>query len=199
MSEARKVTGKVIDLQASGKWTAKQGTPEEKMMYRFDICIETDSGEEHGQISFDTTEPTVKFGDTVNVAIYPAKGNYPPSIYLDKPRANGTASRGGARTWTPDPEKESRKERWAKQVMIMRQACLNTASSLISAGNGDSSVDNLTGLAEKLEKHVMRGFDLKSLVASPAPPPAPAPPPPAPVAKPAPVAVSPLGEDDLPF
>lgn len=99
--------------------------------------------------------------------------------------------------WTPDPEKETRKERWAKQIMITRQACLNTASGLISAGNGDSSIDNLTGLAEKLEKWVKRDIDLKSLVA-PALPPTPEPPP-APNTKPEPSYTQLRDDSDLPF
>lgn len=202
MNDSRKATGKVIDLQASGKWTSKKGTSEEKTMYRFDITIDTETGEESGQISFDTNDPPVKFGDTVNVSIYPAKGDYPPSIYLDKPKANGFAGKaGGGKNWTPDPERESRRERWMKQILIGRQACLNTAASLISAGCGASTVENLTGIAEQLEAWTKRGLDLKSLTApvapAPAQPAAPQTPPPAP--KPAPVAVSPQGEDDLPF
>lgn len=117
-------------------------------------------------------------------------------------RAGGNGD--GKRQWTPDPEKETRKERWAKQIMIGRQACLNTAASLISAGCGPSTVENLTGLAEQLETWTKRGIDLKTLVApAPAPQPAAAPPPaprPTPAPRPQPVATSPDGEDDgLPF
>lgn len=118
--------------------------------------------------------------------------------------AGGNGGGGAKKAWTPDGERETRRERWAKQIMITRQACLNTASSLISAGCGPSSLENLKGLAEDLETWVKRDIDLKKIVASaPAPAaeaPVPAPPAqPKPTPRPAPVAVSPEGEDDLPF
>lgn len=37
-----------------------------------------------------------------------------------------------------------------RQEVISRQACLNTAASLISAGAGASTVENLTGIAQQL-------------------------------------------------
>jgi hypothetical protein len=103
----------------------------------------------------------------------------------------------GASKWMPDPEKETRRERWAKQVIISRQSALNTASSLISAGCGPSTVDNLRDIAEQLERWAYRGLDLKSLVAGPLPQPAPEPAP-----TPAPPAANAQGEnedDGLPF
>jgi hypothetical protein len=70
---------------------------------------------------------------------------------------------GGGSKWTPDPEKESRVERWAKQTLIGRQACLNTAASLIASGGGPSTLDNLFALADKIEEHVHRGVDIRRL------------------------------------
>jgi hypothetical protein len=70
---------------------------------------------------------------------------------------------GGGSKWTPDPEKESRVERWAKQTLIGRQACLNTAASLIASGSGEATTENICGIAEKLEAWVHRGVDMRRL------------------------------------
>jgi len=74
---------------------------------------------------------------------------------------------GGGGKWTPDPEKESRVERWAKQTLIGRQACLNTAASLIASGGGEATAENICGIAEKLEAWVHRGVDIRRLVKGP--------------------------------
>lgn len=119
---------------------------------------------------------------------------------------NGAAFSGGKKPWTPNPESETRRERWAKQIMITRQACMNTSMSLISAGCGESTLDNLFGLAEKMEAWVKRGIDPKTLVPQqPAQPEAaptaavrPASQVAPPVRKPEP-AFAPALDDDLPF
>lgn len=120
-------------------------------------------------------------------------------------QGGGKGFGGGGSKWTPDPEKESRKERWAKQIMITRMGCLNTATTLwtsVQSGNLPllEQADSVKDLAEIFETWVKRGIDLKALVAAPpvVAPAAPAPEPAkaAPVAKPTPVAVD---EDDIPF
>lgn len=106
----------------------------------------------------------------------------------------------GGKTWTPDPERETRLERWAKQRVISRQACLNTAASLIASGCGPATVENLTGIADKLEEWAWQG--VASKVATIMRPTAAAPTTTndaqASYGK-APVSVSPQGEEDLPF
>lgn len=176
MSESKIVSGKVVSVQAAGHFTAKTGRDAGKNKYKFDVVL--DSGE-HGQLAclqneLNGTDAPVAIGETHEFNVYTnSNPDFADNWYVRKPKSEG-GWKGGASKWTPDPEKENRKERWAKQIMITRQACLNTAASLISAGNGPSTIDNLTGLASQLEEWVKRGIDLKSIV-NPTPAPAPAP------------------------
>lgn len=86
---------------------------------------------------------------------------------IKKVYANGQGGFHGAKKWTPDPEKETRVERWAKQLLISRQACLNTAASLIASGAGPATIDNITALADKLAEHVYQGVDIRKLAKGP--------------------------------
>lgn len=166
MSDSIKITGTVTDVQAAGKYTAKSGKNEGKVMFKFDVHLHCEDGSDpFGQVSTEQTDAPVKIGDRITVNSYKAKDpQYPDSWYLDT--GKGTGFKGGqGRAWTPDPERATRKERWAVQLMITRQACLNTAASLISSGGGAADFANITGLAEQLETWVKRGIDLKSIVA----------------------------------
>jgi hypothetical protein len=102
-------------------------------------------------------------------------GQY-PKIKKVFAEGGGGGGFGAKKAWTPDPEKETRKERWAKQVMITRHACLNTAVEIIVGGQSKCTAQEVMILAEHLETWVKRGIDLKSLVATAeAPKPAPGP------------------------
>lgn len=181
MSDSKTVKGKVTHVQSAGHYTAKTGRDAGKTKYKFDVILDT---EERGQLAcleneLNGMDAPIAVGEIHEFSVYTSSNpEFPDNWYLRKTKAEG-GWKGGGSKWTPDPEKENRKERWAKQLMITRQACLNTAASLISAGNGPSSIENLTGLASQLEEWVKRGLDLKS-IANPTPAPAPA----APVAKP---------------
>lgn len=189
-------TSQVVKCQFKKEWQSKNGP-----MYSWQVMFDNgDSGE------FNTKSPDKgpwDVGAEANYTLEPK--DYNGTTYYKgtkiTPFQQGAPSGGGSK-WTPDPEKESRKERWAKQILIGRQACMNTAASLISAGCGASTVENLTGIADQLEAWVKRGIDIRVLASGPVAPvesarpaPTPAPPP-----KPTPVPVSsPNDESDLPF
>lgn len=173
MSDNKTVKGKVTHVQAAGHYAAKTGRDAGKTKYKFDVILDT---EERGQLAcleseLNGMDAPIAVGEIHEFNVYPSSNaDFPDNWYLRKANGNGAGWKGGSggSKWTPDPEKENRKERWAKQVVISRQSALNTASSLISAGCGPSTVENLTGIAEQLEKWAYRGLDLKALVNPPA-------------------------------
>lgn len=165
MSEATTVKGIVKSAQAAGNFTSKTGKDAGKVKYKFDITLDNGMA---GQMTclteeLDGTECPVKVGEEREFNVYAnSNPSYADNWYLKKAKSDG-GFKGGGGKWTPDPEKENRKERWAKQLMITRMGCLNTAASLISAGNGDSSTDNLIDLAKTIEGHVLQGLNIEAL------------------------------------
>lgn len=159
MGEATKIVGKVTNVQAAGRYTARSGKNEGKTLYKYDV--ELDNGQA-GQMASETEEAPVKVGEEVAINSYKGNSGYPDNWYLDRPKGGGY--KGGGKQWTPDPERENRKERWAKQIMITRQACLNTACQLMSNGGAKADLKSLTETAEALEAWVKRGINLSDLV-----------------------------------
>jgi len=162
-------TSQVVKCQFKKEWQSKNGP-----LFSWQVAFDNgDSGE------FNTKSPDKgpwEVGEEANYTLEPKDYNgttYYKGTKITPFQQGKPAYSGGGAKWTPDPEKETRRERWAKQVIISRQSALNTASSLISAGCGPSTTDNLRDIAEQLEKWAYRGLDLKALVAGPV---APAPP-----------------------
>ena len=149
----------VVKVSFKKEFDTKNGT-----MYSWHVTM--DNGD-MGETSTKSDKAPWAVGNEAEYTLEETQyGNKIKKVYAQQGGGfKGGNANAGASKWTPDPEKETRKERWAKQIMITRLACLNTASGLISAGNGESSLDNLTGLAEKLETWTKRGIDLKALVA----------------------------------
>lgn len=185
MAENKLVSGKVFSVQAAGHYVGRSGRNEGKTIYKFDVLLDNGA---RGQLScvegeLNGTEAPIAAGETHEFNVYESTNpDYQDSWYLRKPKANGSTFAG--KKWTPDPEKESRKERWAKQIMITRMGCLNSALSLNASGGIETSkgaYEAVMATAEMMEAWVKRGLDLKALV-NPAPvaPPAPEPAKPAP-------------------
>lgn len=187
-------TSQVVKVTYKNEWQSKNGP-----MYSWTVAF--DNGE---SAEFNTKSPDKQpweVGETANYTIEEKEYNgriYHKGTKITPFQQGGKPGFGGGKQWTPDPEKETRKERWAKQMLISRLACLNTASSLISAGSGPSTTENLEGIAEALEKWACRGLQLSQFT-TPKPVEQPKPEPAKPAPKPAPVAVGPEAEDDLPF
>lgn len=190
-------TSAVVKVSFVKEWQSKNGP-----MYSWHVTMDNgDSGEANTKTP---DKGPWAVGEEANYSIDAKEynGNTYYKITKITPFQQGKPGAASGAKWTPDPEKESRKERWAKQILIGRQACMNTAASLISAGCGPSTVENLTGIADQLETWVKRGIDIRALAASPtaaavevakvAPVAQPAP-------KPAPPPVVSSDEDDLPF
>lgn len=160
MSDEKKtVTGIVFNLQAQRPYEAKSGKNAGKKMHPFEV--EFDRGgvpDLVGIIAFTEDEikdgkPPIENGKEYTFSAYPKEG-YPDQLYLQKTGTQGGGFKGGGRTWTPDPERETREERNRKQRSITRLAVLNTACSLISSGAGPATAENAMAIATKLEDWV---------------------------------------------
>lgn len=157
--QSKMKTSTVVKVSYVKEWQNKNGP-----MYSWHVTMDNgDSGEANTKTP---DKGPWAVGEEANYSIDAKEynGNTYYKITKITPFQQGKpgAASGGAK-WTPDPEKENRRERWAKQLMITRMGCLNTAASLISAGNGDSSTDNLIDLAKTIEGHVLHGLNIEAL------------------------------------
>lgn len=183
-------------------------------MYSWNVVTEAgDSG---------TTNTTKKeapwnVGDEAEYDVEKTEYNGNTYTKLKKVYAQGGGGFGGGKKWTPDPERENRHERIARQALIVRQSCLAQAMDYVCRTGDKPSLEAVLASAIAFEKHVLRGDILKRMAhageqAAPAPAPATttvdaaanyaqqqAAPQAAPQQQADPVATSPLGEDGLPF
>lgn len=184
-------TSNVVKVTYKKEWQSKNGP-----MHSWHVTMDNGDAGEVNTKSADKGPWEVGEEASYTMEAKDYNGNTYYKITKITPFKQGAAQGGGSK-WVPDAERESRKERWAKQLIISRQAALNTAASLISAGNGQSSVENLTGIAGQILKWTFEGINLNALanppkaeVPKPEPPPAP---------KPAPAHIVGDDESSLPF
>jgi hypothetical protein len=201
------VKAKVLKCEFAKEFTTKDGG----IMYSWNVV--TDTGDA-GTTNTQKHEAPWNTGDEAEYDL--VKKDYNGTTYttLKKVYANsGGGFGGGARkAWTPDPERETRSERIARQLLIVRQSTMTNAMEFVCrTTKAEPSIDAVFAVQVAMEKHVLRGDILKRMAthgehAAPAPSaPATALDAAAQTAKSKaatqeePMAKSPLGEDDLPF
>lgn len=201
---------KVLKVEHAGEWNTKDG----EVMHKWNVV--TDNGDA-GTVNTKKNEAPWQVGDEAEYEVVKKEYNGTTYITLKKVYANNSGYQKKA--WTPDPERENRQERIARQALIVRQSCLAQAMDYVCRTGDKPSLEAVLASAIAFEKHVLRGDILKRMAhageqAAPAPLPAPATPSttldaaaayaaakaaPAPAPTTEPVAVSPMGENDLPF
>ena len=204
MSDNKTVSGKVTGVQSAGTYVGKTGRNQGKTVYKFEI--ELDNGSK-GQLSCLTeelngTEAPVAIGQTHEFNVYASQNpQFLDSWYLRKPKAEGGGWKGGGKGWTPDPNRETAMERWAKQRLIVRQSSYGVAVNVMGALQTEPTFQALRDLAHAIEEDVYRGIDVAKLVkpAVTSDPPAEYKPAPKPAPKPAAPHIVGEDEDHLPF
>lgn len=216
------VKSKVLKVELVKEFQTKAGTT----MYSWNVV--TEAGDS-GTTNTAKKEAPWNVGDEAEYDVEKTEYNGNTYTKLKKVYAQGGGGFGGGKKWTPDPERETRKERIARQALIVRQSCLAQAMDYVCRTGDKPSLEAVLASAIAFEKHVLRGDILNRMAhageqAAPAPvqtvAPAPVPAPPqatttvdaaanyaqqqadpqaAPQQQAGPVATSPLGEDDLPF
>ena len=211
---------KVLKVEHAGEWNTKDG----EVMHKWNVVTENGDA---GTVNTKKNEAPWQVGDEAEYEVVKKEYNGNTYTTLKKVYANNGGGQGGyqKRAWTPDPERENRQERIARQALIVRQSCLAQAMDYVCRTGDKPSLEAVLASAIAFEKHVLRGDILKRMAhageqAAPvAQPPAtatqsaqPATPSttldaaaqyaqakaaPAPTTEP--VAVSPMGESDLPF
>lgn len=147
-------TSRVTKCDFKNEWQSKNGP-----MYSWYVSF--DNGD-HAE--FNTKSPDRGPWEVGAEANYTTEAKeYKGNIYYKGTKITPFDQGKSGKAWTPDPERESRKERWAKQLMITRQACLNTACQLTANGGAEANIDTLKDTAAELEKWVLRGMDLHKL------------------------------------
>lgn len=214
---------KVLKVEHAGEWNTKDG----EVMHKWNVV--TDTGDT-GTVNTKKNEAPWNVGEEAEYEVVKKEYNGNTYTTLKKVYANNGGGQGGyqKRAWTPDPERENRQERIARQALIVRQSCLAQAMDYVCRTGDKPSLEAVLASAIAFEKHVLRGDILKRMAhageqAAPAPVqtvaqapvPAAATPsttldaaaayaaakaaPAATAPEPEPMAVSPLGENDLPF
>ena len=213
---------KVLKVEHAGEWNTKDG----EVMHKWNVVTENGDA---GTVNTKKNEAPWQVGDEAEYEVVKKEYNGNTYTTLKKVYANNGGGQGGyqKRAWTPDPERENRQERIARQALIVRQSCLAQAMDYVCRTGDKPSLEAVLASAIAFEKHVLRGDILKRMAhaveqAAPvAQPPAtatqsaqPATPSttldaaaqyaqakaaPAPAPTTEPVAVSPMGESDLPF
>ena len=213
---------KVLKVEHAGEWNTKDG----EVMHKWNVVTENGDA---GTVNTKKNEAPWQVGDEAEYEVVKREHNGNTYTTLKKVYANNGGGQGGyqKRAWTPDPERENRQERIARQALIVRQSCLAQAMDYVCRTSDKPSLEAVLASAIAFEKHVLRGDILKRMAhaveqAAPvAQPPAtatqsaqPATPSttldaaaqyaqakaaPAPAPTTEPVAVSPMGESDLPF
>lgn len=184
---------KVVKVTYKKPWESKNGT-----MHSWHVTM--DNGDA-GECNTKTADKGPwEVGDDASYTVDGKEYNGNTYYKITKITPFQTGKTGGAgKAWTPDPEKETRMERWAKQRLIVRQSSWSAAIHLantLPAGEVDGA-GYVKDLAHMIEEDVYRGIDVRALM-----PKAEAPTvtnDPQPVMKAAPKPQPVIADDDLPF
>lgn len=151
---------KVLKIEEAGEFQTKSGNT----LYKWTVV--TDAGDA-GQVNTTKKEAPWKVGDEAEYEVEKKEYNGTTYTTLKKAGAAGFGG-GGGRTWTPDPERETRAERILRQALIVRQSSIAQAVALV--GGKVDTVDKVLGVAEQIEAWVNRGDVLKRMAGSAAAP-----------------------------